>query len=137
MESIIVGFSRPKKFMPFAWLIMKAYRIPYSHVYIKLNAKKYDRDLIYQASKSMVNFMSMEVFDSHNKIYCEFKLDITSEDYIKLLQFCIDNAGRPYSLKEVLGFAIQKISSWFGKKIENPIKMNKSEWVCSVIGSLS
>lgn len=133
MSSITIGFSRPKTWKPFAWLIMKAYRTNYDHVYIKFHSNTYDRDIIYQASSVMVNFMSPVVFQQNNIVVKEFQVDVPDENYAKLMQFCIDNAGKPYSLKEVLGFACVIIAGWFGKKISNPLKSGTEEYVCSVL----
>lgn len=133
MGKIIVGFSRPKKWKPFAWAIMKVLGTPYDHVYIKFYSDSLQRNVIYQASKSMINFMGTAVFESDNIIVKEFEVAITPENRIKLMQFAVDNAGKPYSFKEVLGLAWVKICSLFGKKIGNPFKAGTDEYVCSVL----
>lgn len=130
---IKIGFSRPRKWKPFAALIMCAYGCPFSHVYLKLRAEKYDRDLIYQASGTMVNFMSPDVFLDHNEIVREFELDVVSGKYLELVQFCIDNAGKPYSFKEVCGLAWVRLMEIFGKKVENPLGGGTQNYVCSVL----
>lgn len=133
MKQITVGFSRPKSWKPFAWLIMTAYGTPYDHVYIKFHSDSCQRDIIYQASKMMVNFVGTTVFESENIVVKEFKLQISDENYLALMQFAIDNAGKPYSMKEVLGLAWVRINAWVGRKIENPLKSGDSMWVCSII----
>ena len=135
MKNIVVGFSKPKKWKPFAWLIMKGYSIPYDHVYLKFHSDSYDRDIIYQASKTMINFMGTEVFESENYIYREFSISLSEENYKTLMQFAIDNAGKPYSFREAIGLGIARICSFFGKKIENPLKRGNREYVCSVIAA--
>lgn len=131
MQTIIVGFSKPKKFKIFAWLIQKAYSIPYDHTYIRIHATKYDRDLIYQASKTMVNFMGVEHFLSENDVIREFSVNLSDENYIKMMQFAIDTAGTPYGFKSILGLAIQRIAFWCGKNIKNPFSDGKITEVCS------
>ena len=133
MKTIIVGFSRPIKWKPFAWAIMKSYGTNYDHVYMKFHSDSLQRDIIYQASSVMVNFMSTSVFTSNNVIVKEFPVQVSDDNYTKLMQFCVDNAGKPYSLKEVLGFACTVIVGWFGKKIANPFKSGTDEFVCSVL----
>jgi hypothetical protein len=135
MKTIIVGFSKPKTWKPFATAIMWAYNIPYSHVYLKFHSDSYQRDIIYQASSIMVNFMSTAVFNEHAVITDEYVVPISDENYVKMMQFCIDNAGKPYSLKEAFGFALVVIARACGKKISNPFKQGTSEWVCSVIAT--
>jgi hypothetical protein len=131
METITVGFSKPNKWKIFAWLIMKAYNIPYDHVYVKFHSSTYDRDIIYQASKMMVNFMGTDFFQTENIIVDEFPVEITSESKIKLMQFAIDNAGKPYGIKEAFGMGIVRICELFGKKIKNPFADKTQTYVCS------
>ncbi len=133
MDSITVGFSKPKSWKPFAWIIMKGYGIPYDHVYVKFHSDSYDRDIIYQASKTMVNFMSPTVFESENLVVKEFKINITDENKIKMIQFAIDNAGKPYGILECFGMAIVRVAELLGRKIRNPFKEAGSTYVCSVL----
>lgn len=133
MNTIRIGFSKPRKWKPFAAAIMAGYGIGYSHVYIRLAAKKYDRDLIYQASHTMINFMSPIVFETENEIVREFELEVSDEKYIELMQFAIDNAGKPYGIKEALGLGIVRLAEIFGRKIRNPFSAGNSNYVCSVL----
>lgn len=114
---------------------MKLYGTPYSHVYVRFKSESFDRELIYQASNSMVNFMGLETFLKNNLIYKEFSIDITSENRKNLVQFAIDMAGRPYSIKEAIGLGLVKIASWFGKKIKNPWGDGTQGFVCSVLAA--
>jgi hypothetical protein len=135
METVIIGFSRPKKFKPFAWIIMKVLRTNYDHVYVKFHSDSLERDIIYQASKTMINFMGTVVFENENIIVKEYTLEIMPENKKALMQFAVDNAGKPYSFKEIIGFAWVKINSIFGRTISNPFKEGKNEYVCSVLAS--
>lgn len=137
MTNITVGFSKAKGFSPYGWLIMVGLNIPFSHVYIKIHSMKYDRDLIYQASSTMVNFMSPAIMDSEHVVVKEFVLPISDENYIKMMQFAIDNAGKPYGIKEVVGMAIVRVFQIFGKKIKNPFKDGGNTYVCSeLVGTI-
>lgn len=135
METIVVGFSAPKKWKIFAWMIQTLYGTPYDHVYVRIHSDTYERDIIYQASKTMINFMGTTVFESDNVIYKEFSLEISLENKKAMMQFAIDNAGKPYSWKEALGLGIVKICALFGKKIENPLKEQNTEYVCSTLAA--
>lgn len=128
MNNIIVGFSKPKKWKPFAWLIMKGYDIPYDHVYIKWSSDNLKRDIIYQASGTKVNFMSPKIFNDENIIIKEFSFVINNR--VEVLQFCIDNAGIPYGFKQVFGLAWVRINELLGKKIENPFRDQGNTYVC-------
>ena len=114
MKNITIGFSRPKgKICPcFSWGIRLFQGwTPYSHVYIKINSKSLDRDLIYQASGTQVNFMGSELFYGHVHVFEEFEIQIKDEDYIEMMKFCIDNAGKPYSARDILAilFSSEKL----------------------------
>jgi hypothetical protein len=132
---IIVGFSRPSKFKPFAWLIQKTYGVSYDHVYIRIHSEKYSRDVIYQASKTMVNFMGTDIFAADNVTIEQFEVNINDANYIKLMQFAMDKAGTPYGVRECFGMAWVKICSWFGKKISNPFKDSGHTYVCSELAA--
>ena len=135
MNSIIVGFSKPKTWKPFAALIMWGYNIPYDHVYIKLHSNTYNRDLIYQASGISVNFMSPIIFNNLNSIIKEFNLSISDQAHKAMIQFAIDTVGKPYGIKECLGLAIVRIAELLGKKIKNPFKFDGKTYVCSELAS--
>ena len=131
MRTLKIGFSRPKTWKPFASLIMNAYRIPYDHVYIKIYAPNYDREIIYQASKSMVNFMSPDVFKDENLVVREFEMPINEDSYRILMQFAIDNAGKHYGVKNILGLTYVRICYWLGKTVRNPFNDRGATYICS------
>lgn len=131
MKTIVVGFSKPKTWKPFAALIMKAYGIPYDHVYVRIHSDKYQRDLIYQASKLMVNFMGIDAFSQDNLIVDEFSVEITDDNKVKLMQFAIDNACKPYGISEALGLAIVRMAQICGFTIKNPFGDGGKTYVCS------
>lgn len=135
MTNVIIGFSKPKKWKIFAALIMWFYDVPYDHVYVKFYSKRYDRDLIYQASKMMVNFMSPSVFEEENVVIQEFTLPISAKSKKKAMQFAIDNAGKPYGILECLGLAWIKICANFGHKVKNPFGDGRTTYVCSELGA--
>lgn len=128
-DKLIVGFSKPKTWKPFAWLIMKGYSIPYDHVYISFHSESLDRDVVFQASGLSVNFMG-KVFFGENDVLDEFEVSIGEENKKKLLQFALDNAGNPYGIKIAFGLALVRIAALFGKKIKNPFG---GEFVCSTL----
>lgn len=136
MDNFTIGFSRPKKWKPFSWLIMKGYGIPYSHVYIKFFATKYNRFLIYQASSSMVNFMNPGTFQEEAEVVFERELQISPEARAELIAFAIDNCGKPYGVKECFGLAIVRIAELFGKEISNPFDDDDRTLVCSELAAM-
>lgn len=132
---IKIGFSKPKKWKAFAWLIMAGYGISYSHVFLELNAVKYERKLIYQASGGKVNFMGEDLFHEDNVVVKEYIIEIPDEKYIAMMQFAIDNSGRHYGIKQAFGMAIVRLAEIFGVKITNPFRDGVNTFVCSELGA--
>lgn len=132
MQTLVIGFSRPKGgFKPFSWLIRLIENTPYSHVYIKFYAKKYDRYLVYQASGTQVNFISQERFNEEEVIVKEFILEVDEISMNKMIQFAIDNVGAPYGVKEIFGLGLVLLCRLFGKKIKNPFGDGTKSFFCS------
>jgi hypothetical protein len=131
MTTISVGFSRPKTWKPYAKMIMCIYKIDYDHAYIRLHSDKYKRDLIYQASGAAVNFMGAGLFDKNNTVVAEYPVTLTDPNYITMMQFAIDNSGRPYGVKAVIGLFFVTIAAAFGKKISNPFNDNGETDFCT------
>jgi hypothetical protein len=131
METIIVGFSTHKKFGIFPWLIKKVEKTPYSHVYLKFYSSKLDRDVIYQASGTKVNFVGTEIFNRDSVVIEEFSIDISDEVKTKTMRFCIDNAGIAYGMKQVLGIGIVRFFRLFNKEIKNPFSDGYKTEVCA------
>lgn len=135
MNKITIGFSRPKKWKPFAAAIMAVYGIPYDHVYVKFWSEKFQRSLVYQASSVMVNFMGYEYFESQNIIVKEFEFDMSDEDMLEMIQYAIDSAGKPYGTMSALGLAVVRIAEVFGKKIKNPFGDGDKTYICCELAS--
>lgn len=130
MDTIIIGFSRPHKWKPYAWMISKLWGTEYSHVYIRFYSKTYDRHMIYQASHLSVNFTELNNFLTVNKIVKEFPIDICPTNKTKMMQFAIDNASKPYGILSAIGLGIKQIAACLGKKIKNPFADGKNTYIC-------
>ena len=131
MQTVTVGFSKPKSFSPYSWMIMKILGTPFSHVYLKIHSDLYSRDMIYQASSLMVNFMSPTIMSSKHQTVAEFPLQISDATMVKVMQYAIDNAGVPYGIMQALGMGYVQICSWFGRKVSNPWTNDGKTFVCS------
>lgn len=132
---ITIGFSKPKTWKPFAWLIMVGYGIPFDHVYVKIDFPKIGTTAIYQASGTMVNFMAQDVFFANNVTLHEFVIPLDDNSRANLMKFCIDNAGKPYGIKECFGLAWVRLNALVGRKIANPFKADGSTYVCSELAA--
>jgi hypothetical protein len=128
MRKIIVGFSRPKKFLkPFSWAIRLIERTPYSHVYIRSRSENLGVDIVYQASGLQVNFMGLQRFRDHAVTLAEFEFEMPDEMYKNFMRWAITNSGADYSMKQPLGILLIKL---FNLR-DNPFANGRSAWVCS------
>lgn len=132
MRNITIGFSKSAlKVAPFSWLIMAVQHTPYSHAYIKIHCTEIDRDIYYQASHSMVNFMSSDQFQGQEMVIKEFTFQMPDDEVTKVSQLMYEQLGKPYGVMEIIGLAAVVICGWFGKKIQNPVKDGPKEFYCS------
>jgi hypothetical protein len=131
MDTIVVGFSRPKAFLePFSWIIRLLTWCPFSHAYIRYYNPYAQRQSVFQASGIAVNFMSQSIFDGKEDIYAEFEIPVSEAAKLKTVQFAIDNVGVPYGILQVLGFACILSMRLFGKSVNNPF-YSKNSFFCS------
>lgn len=132
MENLKIGFSKSsKKFAPFSWLIMASEKTPYSHVYVKFWSNSLNRWIIYQASHSAVNFMGEALFNSEEIIIEEFSFTVAKPVRDNMMNFCMDNVGRPYGKLSALGLAWVQIASYLGYSVHNPFREVGKTFVCS------
>lgn len=112
MEQIVIGFSKSKKhFAIGSWLIRLFMGTPYSHVYLKFYSKSLDRTLVYEAVGSGVRFVGSKIWEEHAIEVKSCTVNISKESQIKLLQWCVDNAGVDYGYWQNLGVVISRILS--------------------------
>jgi hypothetical protein len=131
MDSIIVGFSRPKAFFePFSWIIRAITRSKFSHAYIRFYSEEYNRWLVYQASGLKVNFIGQTSFDDVELVYEEFNVPVTPLTKKTAIQGAIDKCGSPYGVGQIIGFGAVLFMRIFGKNIHNPF-YSGSSYVCS------
>lgn len=136
MDSIVIGFSKPKRWKIFAWLISALWKTEYDHVYVGFYFDKYERNVIYQASRMSVNFMEKSNFTQDNIIVKEYTVSITPENKIKMMQFAIDNSAKAYGIKSAIGLGLVRIASFFGKKIKNPFADGGSTYICCELAAV-
>lgn len=135
MKTLVIGFSKPKNkcFPIFSWAIRFIEQTPYSHVYVRWRSDKLERDLVYQASGTMVNFMEGSRFDNQAETTHKYELEISEYIKLKVVKKAVDNAGAPYGMKQVIGILLVKLARLMGKDIKNPFSDGKATWVCSEI----
>ena len=132
MDKLIIGFSKSKKkFALYSWLIRFVEGTEFSHAYIRWYSNSLERDVIYQASGTMVNFCGRGVFDEHHQVVDEFEVELSAEVKKKVIQYAMDNAGVPYGLKPALGMGWVRFMKILGYEVPNPFRDGKKTYVCS------
>lgn len=106
---ITLGFSKPNKFKVFSEIIKLVDKSPFSHAYVKIEAVSLNRTLVYQASHGAVHFLSNDIFIKKNTITNEYIIKVSNEIKTKILQFCVDNAGKPYSTLGVINIGLKRL----------------------------
>lgn len=110
MEKITVGFSKSRKKIPIgSWLIRWYLGTPYSHTYIKFYSETLNRTLIYEAVGGGVRFIGSKEWESHAEEVKSYTISIKKCNYIRLLQYCVDNAGVNYAYSQNIGIILAKI----------------------------
>lgn len=131
MSKLIVGFSTPKKFGIFAWLIKVVEGTNYSHVYVRWDAPSVQRTIVYQASGTKVNFITYPNFLLVEDIIEEYEIEVTEEQQLLVRQFAYDNSSKPYSVLDIFGLAYVLFMRRLGFNPKNPINDGRSQYVCS------
>jgi hypothetical protein len=131
MRQITIGFSRACTTFPiFSWLIMLVQKTPYSHVYLKYEDAYLGQPMYYQASHTLVNYMSESVFLAQETVVKEFTFNISDEAFKAGLLFAANQSGKPYGVMEICGLTLVEAAALFGIKIQNPFKDAGATWIC-------
>lgn len=109
MRKIIIGASKSCKLG--SKLIQWWIEAPYSHVYARWYLSDQDREIVYQASHGMVHFKEFNNFTKENQIVKEFVIDVTCEQFQVFSQRCIDLAGQPYSVIELIQILVSDVTN--------------------------
>lgn len=132
MSTITIGFSKSKKKLPLgSWLIRLYSGTPYSHVYLKFHSESLNRVLIYEAIGSGLRFIGSKAWDSHAVEVASFDVEMISANYIRLLQYCVDNAGTEYGFMQNLGVPLARVLRLKSNPFQNG--KNCSEVVSEVL----
>lgn len=136
MRKVAIGFSKPKGFAPLAWLIRLFDRRDFTHTYVDFFSESFQRKLIYQAKGTMIHFTGAQYFGEHNTEIKRFEFEMEDADFNKMMQWCIDRAGRPYGCLNFIGIGLVKIVYWiFGLRIHNPFADGDFTMPCSELSS--
>lgn len=133
MAQLKLGLSKRSSFNLVSKLITIVQGTPYSHAYVKIPMAQFDREIIFQASGFAVNFEAETLFNSQDTIVEEYEYDISDDTMTQVVQFALDQVGKPYSMLEFIGFGWILVCQIFGKKVVNPFGNSGSSYICSVL----
>lgn len=132
MDSIYIGLSAKKKWTLGGSLIKWGENTDYHHVYIRRESSRVG-NYVYQATFSGVNFMGQDLFLEQNEIIEEYEFYIN--DISDLVRFFVANAGRKYSMKQIVVLAGVILSDKLGTDCDWSQQINGDEkYICSELG---
>ena len=132
---VAIGFSRPKKWKVFSWLIMAVERTNYSHSFVTWKDENIQRRKIFEAVGAGVRIIGNILFKQKAEITEIYNFKVSEEVVIWLEQYAHDQSGKPYGYKHVIGLLLMRIYSAFGFKIANPFKDGDYSQICVEAGA--
>lgn len=121
--------------MPLSWIIQWSEGTNFSHAYVKIRSDSLDRTLIYQATGSGVAFIGEPTFNEHYQVVEEYDIQISDAAKKKLLQWCVDNSGKPYGRLQCLGIGLQRTLKLIGISIKNPFSNGEQAYICTELAA--
>lgn len=129
--SFKIGFSRSNgRFPIYSTLIRIAEKRPYSHAYVRMDDRYTGRDVIFQASSTMVNRCNIDIFRAHNRIIKEYVIDCTEEEFKEIWTWLSDKLGLDYSRTQIMWISIKKLLRISGKSDNGD-----REFICSELAA--
>lgn len=124
MKKVIFGFSKPRKWKPFAALIMWWDKTEISHSYTKFESPRWGEFFIYHNAGERTHFMSGNYFERLNQVVEEYEMPLPDDVEAKIGKICVSREGAPYGLKQVLGKGIVCLGALVKVNIKNPFTGN-------------
>lgn len=132
MRDITLYFTKSSLKLPvFSWIIRVIWNTEYSHTAMSFYSTKYDKELIYHASGTGLNFMSKSIFLSKNIIVYKKDIEVTQEVYDAIMSKSIDLAGSEYGIVQAIGLGISHLLSKVGIIINGIFSDGRNKWICS------
>lgn len=134
-RAMIFGFSHPKAWNPISSLIRAAEHTPFSHAYVRYYDELANRNVVYQASHSALNYIGYDRFKQIEVIIEEYRLDVDDDQFEKMLAYCVDTAGAKYGRVQFAGMALVRLAAFMGWTIKNPFRDGAQTQVCSELAA--
>lgn len=135
MNKISVGFSKPKKWMPLAALIMAIEGTKYSHVFVTWHCTNINRRKIFEAVGSGIRILSNINFKKKAEVIELYDFYVDDATLFKIEQEAHDMTGKPYGYKALIGLLLMRIVNCVARKLrlplmKNPFKDDKYSQIC-------
>lgn len=121
-----IGFSTTSSLL--STLVRKLTRSKISHTYIKFLVA--GENIVLHATQHGVNTDYYNNFVKKNRIYAEFKLNVSIDAQNKMLSYAIRQTDKPYDFISLVGFLWVIINKSFGRKTKNPFS-SAGAYFCS------
>lgn len=142
MNKITIGFSRPKKWKPVAWLIRLVEGTDYSHVFVTWHCTNIQRRKVFEAVGSGIRILSNVNFKKHAEIVELYDFYVDDKTLFAIEQEAHDMTGKPYGYKALLGLTIMRTFNFFNRILRlkgrqgNPFKDGDYSQVCVEAGGM-
>ena len=124
---VYIEFTKPEKFSFFSWLICLIERTEYSHVRLKWTTN-IGKTLIFEADGLSVRFIGPEAQKELKSVIIHaYKVELTSVQYMDLINLCMKYAGIYYGYKQLIGIGIARLLNLS----YNPLGDGAKTQVCS------
>lgn len=131
---VSIGFSRPKKWKPLAWLIMK-FTGNFSHTFTTWKCTNIQARKVFEAVGSGVRIISNHRFREKAFVVDVFSFEVSDEVIFWLDRYTHEQAGKPYGYKHILGLAYVILMGCVGVKVKNPFKDGRYSEICLESGA--
>lgn len=130
---ILIGFATPMSPCAFiAFAIRLIEETPYSHTYIKIWSDSANDYIVYQENFAGLSVMNGSIFNAKEKIFSEYKIEVTEEQLFEIIRFCHKNFGLPYGTKQIMGMLWARSLRQLGcPNAKNPFADGPKTMVCS------
>jgi len=128
MRNIIIGFSSHPGI--FSTLIKLVSASKVSHTYVRIPVPEYGESMVFQASGLIVNYTNYRVFQERSTTIEEYEIEVPDEVYTLGEMLRVTEAGKPYSMKEIVGLLWILFMRNMGRRVSNPFRDGSSSYVC-------
>jgi hypothetical protein len=130
MKKVIIGFSRPMKYRILSSLICFITNSNVSHTYVRIPVPEYGESMVFQASGLSVNYCNYKVFQEKAKVVEEYEIEVSDDVFAIGELMRVMEAGKPYSVKELVGLLWVLVMRGLGIRVGNPFKDGSASYIC-------